>query len=135
MPAAYTTAAAHSGTRSVRLGIVPPDAGGGSTSYSSVEQTLPLPAGSTATLTFWLQPTNENGDPDDLQYVGLYDQEGSWHFLWKDQLDATSWLSRSLDMRPYLGQVVTLRFGVKNDGDDDTTALYLDDVQLEICGQ
>jgi hypothetical protein len=28
---------------------------------------------------------------------------------------------------------VTLYIGVRNDGDDDTAALYVDDVVLEIC--
>jgi len=37
------------------------------------------------------------------------------------------------DLTPYKGQVVTLYIGVKNDGDDDTAAMYVDDVSLVAC--
>jgi len=133
IPAAYSTAQVHSGTRSMRLGLVPP--ADGVFSFSSVDQTIPLPAGVSATLIFWLYPINENTDDGDLQYLGLYDKEGTWTTLWSGQLNTQSWTSLQIDLTPYLGQVVNLRFSVKNDGDDDTTALYLDDVRLEVCGQ
>ncbi len=133
VPAAYTTTQVHNGTRSMRLGLAPPAAG--VFSFSSVDQTIPLPAGVSATLSFWLYPINENADSGDLQYFGLYDEEGTWTTLWSGQLNTQSWISLQIDLTPYLGQVVDLRFSVKNDGDDDTTALYLDDVRLEVCGQ
>ena len=133
VPAAYSTEQAHSGQRSMRLGIVPPGAGTGSTSYSSVDQSVPLPHSSGITLTFWLYPLNSNGDEGDLQYVGLYDEEGTWQFLWSGRLDSADWSRHEIVLTPFAGQVVNLRFSVKNDGDDDTTALYVDDARLEAC--
>jgi hypothetical protein len=143
VPAAYTSERFYLGGHSVRLGIVPPMAGDGSISYSSVDQTIPVLDGSTApssgaisaTLAFWLYPINENGDDGDLQYVGLYDQEGTWSTLWSGRLDTQDWITRELDLTPYVGQVIRLRFSVKNDGDADNTAVYVDDVRLEVCGQ
>lgn len=134
MPASYTSDRSHSGARSMRLGIVPPLTGTGSVSYSSVDQTIPIPDGIGATLTLWLYSLNE-GDDDDLQYIGLIDEEGAWTFLWSDHLDTQSWSMRQVDLTHYAGQTVALRFSVKNDGDDATTALYVDDVSLEVCGQ
>ena len=37
------------------------------------------------------------------------------------------------DMSGYLGQTVTLYIGTYNNGDDDTAAMYIDDVTLEVC--
>jgi hypothetical protein len=135
LPAAYTTQNPRSGARSMRLGSVRPLTGTGAVSYSSVDQTLPLPNGISATLTLWLYPINENGDAGDLQYLGLYDEEGNWETLWSDRLDTRRWIYHQIDLTPYVNQVINLRFSVKNDGDDDASALYIDDVRLEVCGQ
>jgi hypothetical protein len=94
---------------------------------------VPLPAGAGITLTFWLYPINTNGDEGDLQYVGLYDEEGAWHFLWSGRLDSAEWVRHEIDLTSFAGQVVNLRFSVKNDGDADSSALYVDDVHLEAC--
>ena len=54
-PAAYTTAASHSGNRSMCVGIVEP--GDNRASYSSARQLVTLPAGAVgAMLRFWLYP-------------------------------------------------------------------------------
>ena len=98
-----------------------------------MDQSVPLPSSAAITLTFWLYPINSKGDEGDLQYVGLLDEEGAWHFLWTDRLDTATWTRYEIALTPYAGQVVNLRFGVKNDGDDDTTTLYVDDVLLEAC--
>jgi hypothetical protein len=135
VPAAYTSDQAYSGARSMRLGIVPTDGGTGFVSYSSVDQTVPLPDGTNATLSFWVYPFNENGDVDDRQYFGLYDGEGNWTTLWAAQHNTQSWGIHQINVSAYLGQIINLRFSVRNDGDDDTTALYIDDVRLEVCGQ
>jgi hypothetical protein len=119
----------------MRLGVASSTTGSGSTSYSSVDQTIPLPNGTRATLTFWLYPLNQNQDHEDLQYVGLYDEEGQWRTLWFDRLNTQNWITRELDLTPYAGQVIRLRLSVRNDGDSDDTALYVDDVQLEVCGK
>jgi bacillopeptidase F (M6 metalloprotease family) len=47
--------------------------------------------------------------------------------------NAQTWEARELDLSAYAGQEVTLFFGVKNDGDEEGAALYLDDLFVEAC--
>jgi hypothetical protein len=127
--ALYDTAQAHSGLRSVRLGILP--GGPGSYVYSSVAQTFVVPHGTAAALGLWVYPIGEGGDLGDWHYVSLYDQEGNYHALDTWQSDAGAWEERQYDLSEYLGQAVTLYIGTRNDGDDDTAALYVDDVEIQ----
>jgi bacillopeptidase F (M6 metalloprotease family) len=41
--------------------------------------------------------------------------------------------SHEFDLTAYAGQTIKLNVGVYNDGQDGITAMYLDDVSLEIC--
>jgi len=129
--ATYNTAQAHSGARSGRAGILPGEPG--SLVYSSVAQSVVLPAGASATLRLWVHPIGEADDPGDWHYVGLHDQLDAYHALDHWQSDARKWGVRQYDLSSYLGQKVTLYIGTRNDGDDNTAALYVDDVVLEIC--
>jgi len=134
--ATYDATNVYSGTRSVRVGIPPGEPG--SDAYSSVAQTFTMPACATATLRLWAYPIGEGDDPDDYHYVSLRDESGALHALdgrW--QSDARDWLERQYDLSAYAashaGQAVTLYIGARNDGDDDTASLYVDDVALEVC--
>jgi len=129
--ATYDTTRVHSGAQSVRVGIPPEEPG--NDAYSSVAQTVALPAGSEATLQLWVYPVGEENDPDDWHYVSLRDEAGDYHALDHWQSDARAWEQRQYDLSAYLGQTVTLYVGTRNDGDDDTAALYVDDVALEVC--
>jgi hypothetical protein len=40
---------------------------------------------------------------------------------------------RQYDLSAYVGQTVTIYIGTVNDGDDYTSALYVDDVKVEVC--
>ncbi|MDY6876336.1 MAG: N-acetylmuramoyl-L-alanine amidase [Chloroflexota bacterium] len=131
--AIYDTSQVYSGSRSARVGILPGESGGGSLSYSSVMQEVLLPAGSNATLRLWVYPSGEMSDPDDWHYVSLWDQSGDYHALEHWQSDARDWEPREYDLSAYLGQTVTIYIGTRNDGDDDTAALYVDGVGLEVC--
>jgi len=133
--AIYDTAQVHSGARSARVGILPGEAGGGTFIYSSVMQEVTLPAGpcASAVLRLWAYPISEGSDPGDQHYVALFDQWDSFHALDAWQSDGRAWEQREYDLSAYLGQTVSLYIGTKNDGDDDTTALYVDDVVLEVC--
>jgi len=129
--AVYDTIYVYSGARSVRVGIPPEEPG--VYAYSSVSQTVTLPTGSAATLRLQVHPISEGNDPDDLHYVWLFDQwEGYEPLDWTTTNDP-AWVQREYDLSAYLGQTVTLYIGAKNDGDDDTAALYVDDVVLEVC--
>lgn len=128
--AVYDSTNVHSGGRSARVGIPPGESG--IDSYSSVAQTFAVPAGLAATLQVWTYPIGEENDPDDYHYVSLRDQSDVTHALDRFRSDARAWEQRSYDLDAYLGQTVTLYVGARNDGDDDTAALYVDDVVLEV---
>nr|HID12648.1 hypothetical protein [Anaerolineae bacterium] len=128
--AIYDTEQVHSGLRSVRVGIPPGEPGG--YAYSSVAQTFAVPAGATATLSLWVYPIGEGNDSGDWHYISLYDQAGNYHALDVWQSDVRAWEQRQYNLSAYLGQTVTLYIGTRNDGDDDTAALYVDDVVLEV---
>ncbi|MFQ6100273.1 MAG: fibronectin type III domain-containing protein [Anaerolineae bacterium] len=129
--AAYDTVNVYYGARSVRVGIPPGESG--DDAYSSVAQAVALPGGSDATLRLWVYPIGEGDDVGDWHYVGLRDQSGVYHALDHWQSDARAWEQRQYDLSAYLGQTVTLYVGTRNDGDDDTAAMYVDDVVLEVC--
>jgi hypothetical protein len=129
--AVYTTGLVHSGLRSARVGIPPGEAG--IFAYSSVMQVVTLTEGSSATLSLWVYPIREEGDTGDYHYIGVLDSEGVYHALDHWQSNAQDWELHQYDLSTYVGQRVTLYAGTVNDGDDDTSALYVDDVTLEVC--
>jgi hypothetical protein len=129
--AVYTTGLTHSGARSARVGILPDEAG--EFAYSSVMQVVTLTEGSSATLSVWVYPIGEAGDIGDAHYIGIWTQVDAYVPLETWQSDARTWELHQYDLSPYIGQAVTLYIGTRNDGDDDTAALYIDDVQVQIC--
>ncbi len=130
--AVYDTEQVHAGSRSGRVGIPPGEAGGEAASYSSVAQTFVVPSSADVMLALWAYPIGEGGDPDDWHYVSVRDESGVLHTLDLWQSDARVWEERVYALGDYRGQRVTLYLGVRNDGDDDTAALYLDDVSVSI---
>ncbi len=129
--ATYETVVVHTGARSVRVGIPPGEPG--QYAYSSVTQKVTVPTGSTATLSMWVYPIGEGNDSGDWFYVGLFDPFNNYHSIevWRSNGQAWEW--REYDLSAYTGQTITLYIGARNDGDDDTAAMYVDDVALEVC--
>jgi len=127
--AGYTTEETYSEARSMRLGIV---SGDNVHSYSSVEQTLTLPADATGLhLSFWVYPQSEDASGD-LQYV-LFMEEGGGYRLISLTSDARSWQHHEFSLLEYAGETITLRFSVYNDGNGGRAGMYLDDVSLLAC--
>ena len=152
-PAGYSTDIVHGGARAVRTGLASP-LNENRYSYSSVRSSLiSIPAGGGgATLRLWLYPlTTEvlnvpapvrpNG-PDfgdmtmaaDNQYVVVLDAN--------DQLLETlvsmgsnnrQWSYHEFNLSEYAGRTIKIQAGTYNDGADGMTALYVDDVSLELC--
>jgi hypothetical protein len=129
--AIYATDQVHSGARSARVGIPPGEPG--VFAYSSVMQVVTLTEGSSATLSLWVYPIGEEGDTGDYHYIGILDSAGVYHALDHWQSDGQDWELRQYDLSAYVGQTVTIYIGTVNDGDDDTSALYVDDVKVEVC--
>jgi hypothetical protein len=129
--ATHDTTRVYSGARSVRVGV-PPGRPGDDYTYSSVAQAAALPVGSGAALRLWVYPIGDGNDSGDWHYVRLQDQSGGYHALDYWQSGARIWEQREYDLSAYLGRTVVLYIGIENDGNDDT-ALYADDVVLEVC--
>ncbi len=130
-PAGYSVSRAHNGFRSMRLGI---DTGQNVYSFSSVQQTVTIPAGvSQAELSFYYFPLGAQTDGDRIYFVVLRASDSTvlQSVFWTEAQQA--WHMRTFDLLDYAGQMVTLRFGVKNDGLDGVTAVYVDDVELWVA--
>ncbi len=150
--AAYSTAQAHAGARSMRTGI--PYAAYNRYSYSDAGQVVSIPSNTkTATLGMWVypisaevttqalpssQPTGElfgtEAMANDVQYVLILDAYGNWidTLLWQ-RSDAQAWTYHEFDVSEYAGYTIRVQFGTYNDGLGGVTSMYVDDVSLQAC--
>jgi hypothetical protein len=137
--ATYTDSVAYSGARSMRLGIE--EAAGNLFSFSSVEQGVTIPGdASAARLSFWyqaLRPSSGQALPGDTGrdygYVLAQEAGGGWRILSIIGQATADWARLELDLMPFAGQTIVLRFGVRNDGQGAAMAIYMDDVSLQVC--
>ncbi len=135
----YSTAAAHSDLRSVKLGILPPDPI--QYGYAIVSQQVQIPAQvSQARLSFWYWPRRQDGTGSlthSRQFVNILDDHGQLaQKLIESSADAADWQYAAFDLAPYAGQTITIEFGVFHDGDalhGKRTALFVDDVSLAVA--
>ncbi len=127
-----STAQVHEGRYAVIAGLLPGVSGGGTTLYSSIYRSLTLPRGGTIRLELWLYPIAEESGGD-LQYIILKDANGLSHTLFSGLGNAQQWEAMSFDLSTYGGQSVMLYIGVKNDGDNATSAIYIDDITVSQC--
>ncbi|MBN2549427.1 MAG: hypothetical protein JXB15_09740 [Anaerolineales bacterium] len=152
--AAYSTAQANTGDWSARTGIVNPYHN--RFSYSSTRQLVYIPANAyVAYLTFYTYPI---GDPylasnvipkmpefldpfdetgilsGDVQYVLVVDYYGNVlrTLIWRLR-DAQKWQFSEFNLLQFAGDWIYLHFGTYNDGYGGVSALYVDDVSLEVC--
>lgn len=128
--AGYVNSPVYGGQQALRLGI--PNAADNTRSFSAVRQTVAIPAAAnSATLRFqWLPQSGAAESEGDYQYVMMAEQERP---LIQQLAHATEWQPHQFDLTPFAGQAITLAFGVFNDGIGGATALYLDDVTLDVC--
>lgn len=152
--AGYSPAAAHSGSRSARFGLLPsvsaavqgPDRiehnllgesaplGG---TYSSGYQTITIPAADTAaTLRFWYK-LGTYAPYGDFQRVVLL-EPGSYKLIreLKRWLEGSqTWREATFDLTAYRGRSLVVYFEVYNDGTgpQGRTWMFIDDVSVEAC--
>ncbi len=151
-PAGYSSSEAHSGSRSMRTGIVNPL--DNLFSYSSAQQKVVIPAGTTsAYLTFWIKPYSgqvkglaspampANGSTleevqmaGDVQYLLVLDSNYNIinTLVWQIS-DSRQWTEYQFNLAAYAGRTIYLHFGTYNDGLDGISSLFVDDVSLDIC--
>ena len=150
-PAAYWWGFGHSGNRSMRIGIN--NAADNRYSYSSTEQAVHIPSPlSSARLGYWLYP--QSSEPvvaltpppivptssqeraklsDDAQMVLLLHGNGQQTVLRFMRQNPGRWVYFEDDLSAFRGQTLRLYFGVFNDGWGGITAMWADDVALNVC--
>lgn len=159
-PSFYSTSVVHSGSRSVRTGILnPADIPTGASGLESSVRTplIALPTASTVTLRLWLFPVS--GEPTaskselidehgvetsafgnapmlyDAQYVNLLDASNNiLSTLLYVRSNNNFWSLHQFDLSAYAGRTVKIEIGTFNDNSTGVTALYADDVSLTVCG-
>jgi hypothetical protein len=155
-PAGYSTAKANSGLQSMRTGIV--NTAVNRYSYSDAYQMVTIPSDAEqAILGLNLYPksgevtTTKSGEDDlpevpidmlfgetalssDVQYVLVLNQYGYIveSLVWQLSNDK-SWDYREFDLLKYKGQTIRLQFGTYNNGYGGISAMYMDDVTLDVC--
>jgi hypothetical protein len=152
-PAGYSTSQAHSGSRSMRTGIL--NSGENKYSYSDFRQAVTIPAGaSVAKASFWLytlsgeaknlsqpeaitptgKPFDQTPLSGDLQYVLILDKYQYWidTLVWQ-RTDEGYWHYYEFDLVRYAGQTIYLQFGTYNDGYNGISSMFVDDVGLSDC--
>lgn len=123
-PATYTTALAQSGQRSMRVGVPFDMADPGVLAFSSVSQTITLPAAG-ASLSVWINAITE--DDDDQFYIRLWDQAGALATLYQSSAPTSGWQRLTFDLSAWAGQRITLLLGARNDGDGRRSAAWFDE--------
>lgn len=135
--AGYSTRQVHSGTRSMRSGII--FTAHDRFSYSDLRQQVMLPEDSaSATLTAWVYQESEDLTGQDKQYILLLNQYGYWiDTLYMDLENVQGWVQKTFDLSDYISGTrdVTLgiHFGTFNDGLNGVSSMFVDDVSLRVC--
>jgi hypothetical protein len=122
-----STAQVHSGVFSALAGNVSgPEPGGDSSFY----QQFTVPAGG-GTLSFWHWDFTTDSITFDWQDAYITDASGNILLTIFHQCEnGNTWINQLVDMAPYAGQTVRIKFLVHQDAFGDDTGMYVDDVVL-----
>jgi hypothetical protein len=103
---------------------------------SSLYQQFTVPVGN-STLSFWYWTCSADFFPFDWQDAYITDTNGNiLQTLFHQCTDNEVWVHQAVNMSPYAGQTVRLKFLVHQDGSNSyLTGMYVDDVALTVpCG-
>src|SRR5947208_7924632 len=131
-PPVVTTDNPHSGTFSVLAGRVSgPEPNGQSSFY---QQFGPVPAN--AILSFWHWDYTTDTITFDWQDAYITNTSGQiLQTISHQSENGQTWINTTVDMTPYAGQTVRVKFLVHQNGAGDGTGMYVDDVVLATpCG-
>lgn len=128
----YSSAQAYSASRSARLGIT---SGSNLYSFSSMRQAVSVPSGDELRLRLYVYPLSQPHDDNDRQEIRVLNADGSTSLrhVWSAVNDGEAWQELSFDLSEFLEQDIQIYINVFNDGQGGVTAMYVDDVQLEVC--
>ncbi len=130
--ASYVTDRYQSPYRSVLLGII---SGPNKKSYSSMEQQVVVPSGSLLRLRAHVYPLSQPYDGNDKQELIIMNSTGQpLRRVWTSISNAQAWQTLEFDISEFIGMPIGIYFNVYNDGKGGVSAMYIDDVTLEICG-
>lgn len=151
--AGYSTKQPRNGLRSMRTGIDPPDFN--LYSYSSARQKVTISSSAkSAKLSMWVYPISGEtnltlaapelaiGEPvdtqystGDFQYILVLDQYNNLIASLDIELsDSKQWTHKNFNLLNYRGWgPIKIHFGTYNNGYGGVTAMYVDDVTLEVC--
>ena len=124
-----TTARAHGGTHSVRLG-------GADNAADELFAGVELPPTATSiTLSYWWYVESADPNPNaDILAVLISDSGGEVVIeTLTNNSPRGAWHQSTFDLSGYAGQTVGVIFHAETDG-ADPTSFYLDDVEVEVCG-
>jgi len=122
-----------SGSWSMRLGITDES---DVESWSSVYQAMTIPGNAaSATLSFWYYPLSEDAIEHDWQEALILDVNLTFLArVMKVNSNSKTWTHHTFDLTAYKGQTIIVYFNVYNNGVGNLkTAMYLDDVSVQIC--
>jgi len=124
---AITTAQHHSGTHSALLGTF---SGAEPTGDSSSYQQITIPAAG-GTLSYWWWGGTTDSIFFDWQDAYVTNTSNTiLETISHTCANTGGWVHQTLDMTPYAGQTVRIKFLVHQDGFGDDTWMYVDDVQV-----
>ena len=127
----YSTYRYHSPYRSILLGITN---GTNINSYSSVQQKVHVPVGSYLRLRAHVYPVSQPYDTNDSQEIIIMNSAGKpLRRVWTSISNAHAWQTLEFDVSEFTGRDIIIYFNVFNDGKGGVSAMYIDDVSLEIC--
>jgi len=152
-PARIVDTAAHTGLRALKTGITNTDTDANIFSYSSGRQLVTIPGDMTsARLRMWLYPIFEDLADNfvarptgieaidaptigDIQYVVVLNPTTNEliEFVLSMQSDARQWGFYEFNLDKYIGKTIKIEIGTYNDGYGGVSALFADDVSLELC--
>jgi len=131
VPARYATDRYVSGHRSMLLGITTTP---NKHSYSSIKQFVTVPAGSSLRLRMRVYPLSQPYDAHDEQELLILNSAGKpLRQVWTSISNAQAWQTLEFDLSEFTDMGIGIYFNVYNDGAGGVSAMYLDDVVLELC--
>ena len=131
VPGRYVTDRYLSPYRSILLGIT---SGDNEYSFSSITQYVNVPTGSYLRLRAHVYPMSQPYDGDDAQELIILNSNGDpMRRVWTSISNANAWQILEFDLSDFMGMTIGVYFNVFNDGNGGVSAMYVDDVTLEIC--
>ncbi len=97
-------------------------------------QYVSVPGGSYLRLRAHVYPLSQPYDGDDAQELIILNSQGNPIYrAWTSISNANAWQTLEFDLSQYMGMTIGIYFNVFNDGAGGVSAMYIDDVTLELC--